>query len=305
MKRVIPLVLYTVLLLLCSCTQIHEMPIEGENWKQSGDYQEHSWSVVKEGDTITIHLDDMAYQVAPQIKIQGLSIERCGLASSGPASQDHGIELAQYGKLYHSKPYAHSFKIDKELHIFSLSKEQTSEGILYIQSIFSIDLETKEISLQEIINNPNKDIREAQFSYLIKSEEDLKVFPNYNSVSPLHTDQERDLSKWQKDKNLSDMNALNYANKSDLILSQKDTIFSISRKDLKHVSLLNPTTLSLGTSLYQKRQHERILGRVVLLKPYTDLKLSTCIKISSELPTDSRPVTYVPKLDGLESLEIK
>jgi hypothetical protein len=305
MPRVITLTLTVLLLSLCSCTQINEMPIEGENWKQTGTYKDHSWSIIKSKEQLIVELDEQHYQIYPELKIQGLVIERCGISSSGPSSNDHGLELPENGHLYKQSPYAYSFKRDQSLHIFTLSIEVSSEGVLYLQSIFSIKFKTKEITLTEIIHNPSGKSREAQFSYLIHSNKPMSVFPNYDSIFPLKTSNERDLQNWAQKKPIPKMSALHYRSKNEMIISQDKQHFSFSSNDLKNVSFLNEQTLSFASSFYQARDHERVLGRVALIAPYRDISFISKINIIQDLPKKSIHAKIEPSLESLESLNIK
>jgi hypothetical protein len=303
MSKVITLTF--LLLLLCSCTQITEMPIEGENWKQTGDHKDHSWSIIKSKEQVIVELDEKRYQIYPELKIHGLVIERCGISSSGPASNDHGLELPENGHLYKQTPYAYSFKRDQSLHIFTLSKEETSEGVLYLQSTFSIKFKTKEITLTETIHNSSGNTREAQFSYLIRSNTPITVFSNYDSISPLKTSNEKDFKKWAQEKLIPKMSALHYRSKNELIISKDKQHVSFSRKDLKNISFLNEQTLSFGSSFYQARDHERVLGRVALIEPYRDISFISKINVIQDLPKKSIHAKIDASVESLESLNIK
>ena len=289
-------------LLFCSCTQIVESPIEGENWQQSGSHKDKSWKIVKKGDHLHVLINEKTYQVYPNIKINDLSIQRCGISSTGPQSQDHGVALPENGTLYQQSPYAYSFKRDSELHIITLSKEKSFEGEFYLQSTFSINLDNHEITLTDTIHNPSEKTKEAQFSYLIKSDSDLQLFQNYESIFPLQTPVNSDLNQWKKTDPIADMSGLRYDD-SELILANKKLNFSSD--ELQYISYLNSKTLSMGTSFYQSRAHERILGRVALIEPYRDITFVTKIKELKDLPKATKEAHREDELESLESLNIK
>ncbi|WDE97493.1 hypothetical protein PQO03_16825 [Lentisphaera profundi] len=297
--------LITCLIILSSCAPVSEAILEENYWEENGSYKDHSWQIIKDGERITLEVDNELYQLYPEIKIANIEIKRCGISSTGPASTDHQFQVFEHGAIYKKAPYSYRFKRNNSLHIISLSKEKTTQGELHLESSFSFNLDSHTIELKEVIKNPSDQVQEVQFSYLIKTPPSTTIYPNYKSIFPLLSSKESDYVNWDNTKPLPAITALNYDSDQLLLLETGDKYLSFSQDSLPYISVLKESYITLGTSYYQNRSHERKLGRVGILEAHESKTYRTKIKILHDIPNTPIKAIAEPKFESLDKLLVQ